>query len=237
MDKRIKLPTARYRGFSYKRFSDEIETECKYNPGVKIGSIGCQNCKHFESMNADRYKGRPHVMCSLIKPCFEDLPKFTSTGNYHVNADLDDLLVAIQRYIDEYNLDMEPDFQRGHVWNEQQQIAYLEYLLMGGMNGRDFYFNHTAWNNFKCDGEMVCVDGLQRYTAIKRYLNNEIPAFGLYFKDMENITRCLLSIHINDLATKAEVVKWYYELNFGGTPHSDAEKQRIEKMLEELNSS
>ena len=29
---------------------------------------------------------------------------------------------------EEMGLELNPDFQRGHVWTEQQQIAFLEYL-------------------------------------------------------------------------------------------------------------
>ena len=29
-------------------------------------------------------------------------------------------------------LQFNPDFQRGHVWTEGQQIAFMEFLLKGG---------------------------------------------------------------------------------------------------------
>ncbi len=57
---------------------------------------------------------------------FKDIPQFTSDGNYQCDTPWDYLLDAIQRYIDEYHLDMNPDFQRGHVWDDAKRIAYVE---------------------------------------------------------------------------------------------------------------
>lgn len=37
---------------------------------------------------------------------------------------------------------------------------------------------------------------------------------------------------VNELATRAEVLQWYIELNTGGTPHADAEIARVRSLLE-----
>lgn len=49
----------------------------------------------------------------------------------------------VENEIKEYGLEMNPDFQRGHIWTEEQQSKYIEFILKGGKSGRDFYFN---WN-------------------------------------------------------------------------------------------
>lgn len=41
-------------------------------------------------------------------------------------------------------------------------------------------------------------------------------------------------ININDLKTKKEVLRWYIQMNAGGTPHSDGEIQRVKEMMEGL---
>jgi len=168
---------------------------------------------------------------------FKDIPQFTSEGNYQVNQPLRTIDRFIKEEIEDLNLQLNPDFQRGHVWNENQQIAFIEYLLRGGKAGRDIYFNNpnqrrTRNNNYT---DYVCVDGLQRLTASLRFLNNEIKAFETYYKDFEDrlSVDINLIIHVNDLQTKAEVLKWYIEMNEGGTPHTEDEIERIKKMLEE----
>ena len=57
---------------------------------------------------------------------FKDIPKYTRVGSYQVNIPLEALLYQINRYIDELcMLELNPDFQRGHVWTEKQQIAFV----------------------------------------------------------------------------------------------------------------
>jgi len=38
---------------------------------------------------------------------------------------------------------------------------------------------------------------------------------------------------VNNLKTRKEVLQWYIEFNSGGTVHTDAEIQRVKKLLEE----
>lgn len=93
----------------------------------------------------------------------------------------------IKKNQEESGLILNPDFQRGHIWKEQQQIAYIEFLLRGGKSGRIIYFNCPYWSSgirhFK--NSFVCVDGLQRTIAIMKFINNEIPVFDTYYKDFE----------------------------------------------------
>jgi len=37
-------------------------------------------------------------------------------------------------------VDLDPDYQRGHVWTEEQQIAYVEFKLRGGKVGLRYLF-------------------------------------------------------------------------------------------------
>lgn len=161
---------------------------------------------------------------------FRDIPKLTSVRGYNINV----FLHQLKRIIDEYlesGLEMNPDFQRGHVWTETQQIRYVEYFLRGGISARTIYFNSP---NFLM-GELpfVLVDGLQRITALLRFLNNEIKAFGLYYREFEGRTDVSLVFIVNDLKTREEVLQWYIEMNSGGTIHSDAEIERVKMLLEE----
>ena len=53
---------------------------------------------------------------------FKDIPRMTKLGNWETSYDLDNLVEKIERLEREMNLEMDPDFQRGHVWKEKQQI-------------------------------------------------------------------------------------------------------------------
>lgn len=169
---------------------------------------------------------------------FADIPQFTREGSYTVDYPINYLYKWIKEEQEEMGLCLNPDFQRGHVWTEKQQIAYMEFFLRGGKSGRDVYFNCPSWHNKVLDGaynEYVCVDGLQRITAIMRFVGNEIRVFGSLYKEFEdsvmNVFGRTIRVNVNDLKTKREVLQWYIDLNAGGTPHSEKEIKRIHDML------
>lgn len=170
---------------------------------------------------------------------YRDIKPFTKSGSYEVNVGLEFLETTIKVYEEEYGLELNPDFQRGNVWTEEQQIAFVEFYLRGGRTAKVIYFNCPYWNigeKEDYDIPMQCVDGLQRITALRRFVNNEIPAFGCLYKNFEGRPRMVndgLRFNINDLKTKKEIIQWYLDMNIGGTIHSDSEIERVKKLLEE----
>ena len=82
--------------------------------------------------------------------------------------------------------------------------------------------------------QFVCVDGLQRLTAIRRFLQNEIPVFGSKYSEYTDSLRSstTVRVHVNDLKSREEVLRWYLEMNAGGTPHSKKEIQRVKDLLD-----
>ena len=167
---------------------------------------------------------------------FTDIPQFTKGSPYSVDIGLDYLPTWVTEHEKNFNLQLNPDFQRGHVWTEKQQITYLEYLLRGGKSGRDVYFNMPGWM-VEFNGKFVCVDGLQRITACLKFMNDKLKVFGCYKSEYEDRLRLMhitLKVHINNLKTKREVLTWYLEMNTGGTVHTNDELDRVKKMLNEV---
>lgn len=168
---------------------------------------------------------------------FTDIPQYTRSGNWECDFTIQDFVEWIEKHEKEDGLQLNPDFQRGHVWNEDQQVSYVEFFLCGGTTGRVVYLNHPGWHR-NYEGEFVCVDGLQRITAIKRFINNEIKVYGYYFKEYEDkprISTHSLRINVNDLKTKKEVLQWYLEMNSGGVAHTKEELDKVRLLLEKEN--
>lgn len=164
---------------------------------------------------------------------YRDIPKFTTQGDYHINVAFEDVTPVLDRYIRDRGLQMEPDFQRGHVWTEEQQIKYVEFMLMGGYSGKDIYFNHPTWHRGE-RGDMVLVDGLQRLAAIQAFMANKIKAFGHFQSEFDIIPYHVdVIFHVNCLKTRAEVLTWYVQLNQGGVIHDPAEIARVKILLEQ----
>ena len=159
---------------------------------------------------------------------FKDIPKFTSAGSWYANYTLVSLVKFINEEIEEAGLQLNPEFQRGHVWTENQQTS-----------GNTIYLNNPFWKDGKIPdiGKYVCVDGLQRITAAQRFINNEIRVFGSYYKEFEDripFGDVTMTLNVNDLKTEKEVLQWYIDMNAGGTPHTSAEIERVRKMIQEI---
>jgi uncharacterized protein with ParB-like and HNH nuclease domain len=170
---------------------------------------------------------------------YADIPKLTSGGNYRVNCSWDDLIDSLDRYQNDTmaKLDMNPEFQRGHVWTEEQQIQYLEFKIRGGSGSNEIKFNCVGWMNGFA-GPFVLVDGKQRIEAVTRFAKNEIRAFGYFLDEFEDkkllMRRSDFIFCINNLDTQEDVLRWYLELNSGGTPHTKEELDKVKKMMWEL---
>lgn len=84
--------------------------------------------------------------------------------------------------------------------------------------------------------EFVCVDGLQRVTAVLKFINNEIKVFGSCYKEFKDHlpSNAELLFNVNNLQTEKEVLRWYVDMNAGGTPHSNDEIERVKRMIQEI---
>lgn len=172
---------------------------------------------------------------------FRSIKKLTGHGKYQIQVDLDDLQSTIDRYEKNYHFNFDVDFQRAHVWTEEQQSKFIEFILRGGTT-TPILFNHQSWMSFtNSDDELVIVDGKQRLTALLKFMNNKLKVFGGYrLSEITNIQWGLLpsiTFNVNNLKTKEEILRWYLELNTGGTPHTKEELHRVYLMYEEVKKS
>jgi len=163
-----------------------------------------------------------------------------SDGNYRVNHYLDLLVGTIDRYVKEYGLDLNPDFQRAHVWDMEKRVKYVEFILKGGKSN-PIYFNCVGWR-MGGTGEMVIVDGKQRLTSLLMFLNNEFPVLkdmdnegiGFYAKEFDRIPNDI-EVVVNDLPNRKLVLEWYLQMNKGNVAHTKEELDKVEKMLYDID--
>jgi len=170
---------------------------------------------------------------------FRDIPQLTPDSGYRANIpwrSVEDWLAGYQFDVSTgfASLNLDPDFQRGHVWTRAQQIAYVEFGLRGGKWSNMLRFNCTGWNR-RMEGPFEIVDGKQRLEAVRAFLRDDIPAFGLKRSEFEDQLRGFepdFLVLINNLDTRAEVLQWYLEINSGGIAHSPEEIARVQQLLE-----
>jgi hypothetical protein len=148
------------------------------------------------------------------------------------------LLKRMDGEIDGFKLNLDPDYQRGHVWTDQQAANFMGHLLEGGAVP-PIVINTDP--NYVFIDEVV--DGKQRITACYRWLKGEFPAELtdgrlVSFNDldddtqryMQSMTGPRLDIGYVQLS-RADVLRLYLRLNRGGTIHTDAEINNVRELL------
>ena len=163
-----------------------------------------------------------------------DIPRFIVQPTYHVNIEWEYMEDHYEHLTSSrtFKVEHDPDFQRGHVWSVEQQIDYIEYKLQGGYGANVLLWNCPGWMN-AFDGPYQLVDGLQRFTAVRDFLQNKIPAFGNYRKDIKGFmpSYCEFIWHVNNLKSREEILRWYIEINEGGIVHTNEEINRVKQLL------
>ena len=170
-----------------------------------------------------------------------DIPQLIHCSHLGTELDFDYIIPFLKRMEKDYGIDLNPEFQRGHVWEAHHKSRFIEHLLKGGhvpplrFNSPEFG-GHPRWRDCNLPETVVLVDGKQRLTAALEFMEGKVSAFGCYLKDFEDqdlvLRHLRLSYTVNKLQTREELLRWYLEMNEGAIAHSEAELLRVRKLLE-----
>lgn len=151
---------------------------------------------------------------------------------------------------DLYDINLDPDYQRDHVWTEEQQRKYVGFILQGGEDRPMIINIGPRGNGVEGSGDdeftSEMLDGKQRYTALTKWNRGEIRAelwdgTLLHYDNLLDadghtyLNRSLNTLFLNFglvRLSRVEALEYYLRLNFGGTVHSSDELRRVRKLLE-----
>lgn len=181
------------------------------------------------------YCKRSEELASIIKPL--------RTARYEVDHEWRGLQKALDGYCKDYGgLELNPDFQRGHVWTAEQQRHFIENILRGVVASSGFLiqFNCPNWELESYRGDLPqgfqCIDGLQRLTAVQGFMDGVVRPFGLHHEDLNGSRFSMrgssfrFRFAVHDFQSRADLLQHYLDLNAGGTPHTTAEIDRVRKL-------
>lgn len=145
--------------------------------------------------------------------------------------------------------ELNPDFQRGHVWTDAQRTAYVEALIRKTITGR-ILFNCPGWTRSHGiagdikENTFQCIDGLQRLTAVRKFMAGEITVFGgMLASDLKGSPfdpyrlNYRLQVGIYEFTSRADLLQFYLDLNNGGTVHAPQEIERVRGLLAQAKSN
>lgn len=170
-------------------------------------------------------------------PILNDIQSSVPDCTYHVNVGMGHLPQAIEQY----GVDLDPVYQRGHVWDENQESSFVGAMLENSRSIPPFWFNWVSRDHHRSHSEIV--DGKQRIKAILRWLNREFTAIcpcgaKVHLDDLDTVDHRNINMSTTmewnfvDLSNK-EVMKFYLRLNSGGTVHSSEELDRVRSLIED----
>lgn len=130
----------------------------------------------------------------------------------------------VLRRIEKGSFIMDPDFQRDFIWPEDKQCKLIESVMIR-IPLPVFYL---AENN---KGEMIVVDGLQRLSTFRRFVNNDLKLklphqkelHNKYFRDLSpklqnRIEDCNLVLYVIDAKVPTQALLDIFERVNGGVP-------------------
>lgn len=168
-------------------------------------------------------------------------PLYMRTINYGVSR--------VPAFIENYDVDRDLDYQRGHVWTLLQRKRYMGFILQGG-KGLPIIVNAPELVSYGAQNyrKAQIVDGKQRLTTILKWVDGEFSALLSdgrevhvdHYKADEVAWRKLgavdLVFGLVDLDRK-QVLDYYLRLNSDGTRHTDEEIERVQQLLRQENNN
>ncbi|EPL8679438.1 DUF262 domain-containing protein [Klebsiella michiganensis] len=144
------------------------------------------------------------------------------------------------RWIKHGALNFSAEYQRDYVWGAREQQAFLRILITGFPIGSVALAKAPDWD--VTEGPYIeVVDGKQRLTTLKMFINNQIPiAIGpdnVYWSELTraeqlSFGRPTLSAVILDDATAKDRIAYFVAVNFTGVPQSEEHRQQVLKLQE-----
>ncbi len=180
-------------------------------------------------------QAKTQALAEIIKPARD--------AAWHADFCWYDLEAGLARLADPYGgCNMEPDFQRGHVWTVEQQTHFIENNLRNLLPSSALVvqFNCPNWDNYEYKGAIErgfeCLDGLQRIKAVTEWTSGRVKPFGLTLDELAGTSfeprrmGYRFNVHVFSYQTRAEVLQHYLDHNTGGTQHSQEEITRVRKL-------
>lgn len=145
----------------------------------------------------------------------------------------------VPEYVERYEIDLDPDYQRDYVWTPEQQRAFVGALIQNPHAMTPIILNDLT-NGMTGASEIV--DGKQRISAVRAWCDGKISAECpsgdvVHISELSDTDKRLLGVptcmrwkwvRLN----RSETLKYYLSLNGGGTIHTKEELDKVRRLLE-----
>jgi hypothetical protein len=139
----------------------------------------------------------------------------------------------VHRYYS-FGIDMDPDYQRGYVWELEDKVKLIDSIFENAKIGL-FVFNSRPFSATGPGYEVI--DGKQRLSTIIEFMEDRFTYKGLKFSELHPYDRHKfgdLMIEVGDLkeATKEQILKTFLKINRGGKIMDESHIDKVKKLYE-----
>lgn len=136
-------------------------------------------------------------------------------------------------------IDLEPDYQRGYVWEQKDKEMLLGSIFKNIDIGK-FVLIHLSdkeWHERGLGYEIL--DGKQRLSTLIEFYENKLSYKGKYFNDLSETDKRAFTRHQVAIAEvretdKKTVLKYFLMLNRTGKSMDKAHLDKVEKMFNDM---
>jgi hypothetical protein len=135
-----------------------------------------------------------------------------------------------------FGIDMDPDYQRGYVWDLEDKRKLIDSIFKEMKIGL-FVLNKLP---FREKGPMSeIIDGKQRLTAIIEFIEDRFDFQGykwseLYHVDRDRFMNLPIELAEFEESSKENILKTFLNVNQAGKPVSEEHLSKVKQMLEEI---
>lgn len=163
-----------------------------------------------------------------------EIMRFEDDAHLHfMQAGIDSLFDYYYRN----NLNMEPDYQRGHIWNLDDKVALIDSIFNNIEIGK-FVFIFTG---YKGNSHYEILDGKQRLTALVEFFEGRFKYRGKTFfelsgRDQSHFERYSISYaRTENVMTNEQKYKYFLKMNTFGKAQDPAHIEYVKNLLRNKN--
>ena len=173
-----------------------------------------------------------------IRPLTNNVSNFSQKENIHLyfnNCTIESLL----HYYYHFGIDVEPDYQRGYVWEQEDKEKLIASIFDNVDIGKFVlvHLNTKEW--IERDVSYEILDGKQRLSTLIDFYENRFPYKDKYYNDLDFSDRHVFLNHQISMAKienadKKTVYTQFLRLNRTGRQMSSEHLEKVEKLLSEI---
>lgn len=137
-----------------------------------------------------------------------------------------------------YGLDLDPEYQRGYVWNNEDEVALIDSIFNNCDIGKFVFINKDCDDNFCYE----ILDGKQRVNTILRFFEGRFAYKGYLFNDLSKLDRYKFknfNISIAEIrnASQEMIYQYFLKANKTGKVMDKEHLEKVENLLFNLSKT